>query len=92
MIKQRKKLSLNKNFKMELPLNLVLPCTIKEKDVYSMFSGLLILIKEMAKGEAKKAQTHTDMSYQHLLGMYTMAVKQMNKYKALYNESLRQAK
>lgn len=92
MIKQNKKIRLIKNFKMETTLSLSMPSVIKEKDVYSMFSGLLILVKELAQNEAQRTQTHKEMSYQHLLKMYTTAVKQMNKYKALYFQSLKEAK
>ena len=69
-----------------------MPSIVREKDVYSMFSGLLTLIKEMATSEAKKTQIHKDNSYNNLLKMYIRAVKEMNKYKALYLESLKIAK
>lgn len=90
MIKQNKKIRLLKNFKMETTISLSLPSTIKEKDIYSMFSGLLILVKELAKNEAQNTKAHSEIAYQHLLKMYTASVKQMNKYKALYFQTLKE--
>lgn len=92
MIKQFRKIKLIKNFKMENTTPITIPSIIKEKDVYSMFSGLLTLIKEMSISETKKLQMHKDNSYNNLLKMYTRAVKEMNKYKSLYLNSLKIAK
>ena len=92
MIKQHKKITLIKNYKLESYNPIVIPTIIKEKDIYSMFSGLLSLVKEMATAEAKKTQIHKDASYTHLLKMYVKAVREMNRYKALYLKSLKLAK
>ena len=81
-----------RNFKLETYSPITMPSVINEKDVYSMFSGLLTLIKELAHSEAKKSQIHKDKSYEQLLKMYTNAVHQMNKYKSLYLSTLKENK
>lgn len=92
MIKQTRNIKLVKNFSLENNLPITIPSIIKEKDVYSMFSGLLTLIKEFAVNDAKKKQIHKDAEYTRLLEMYTNAVFQMNKYKSLYLKTLKEAK
>lgn len=83
MIKQKLKIKLIKNFKMEYTQKLVLPNVIREKDIYAMFSGLLTLTKQLAENNAKKTQLHNEYSYKILLKMYLNAVKEKNKYKSL---------
>lgn len=92
MIKLKKKIKLLKNFKMQHTLKINMPLPVKEKDVHSMFLGLLKIVKEMAKREAETMQLHSDISYNNLKVMYLTAVKKMNKYKSLYLNSLKEAK
>ena len=92
MIKQSKKVTLSRHYTLETLRPLSMPYIIKEKDIYSMFSGLLSLMKEFATAEAKKSQIHNEISYRHLLNLYTNSVKQMNKYKSLYHNLTKIAK
>lgn len=84
MIKSKKIIKLSKCFKMQITQTLKMPSVIKDKDIYAMFCGLISIIKSQANLDAENRQKHTDYAYQYLLKMYENAVKNMNKYKALY--------
>jgi len=85
MIKIHKNIKLLKNFKMEYPVTYILPSNIDDKDINAMFCGVLRLMKMQAKQEANAENVYNKTAYNFLLKMYLSAVKNMNKYKALYH-------
>lgn len=84
MIKSERNIKLIKNFKMEYPTVHILPSNIEESDVNAMFCGILKIIKMQAKQQANAENCYNQYAYNFLLNMYQKAVKNMNKYKALY--------
>ena len=87
MIKSKLKVKISKNYEMEITKKLVMPSVVKEKDIYSLFSGLLMMIKDFSKKEAEKQMIHNDLSYNHLLKMYLNSLEKMNRYKAILKEN-----
>ena len=86
MLKQNKKFNLTKNYEMVVTNQITMPSVVQEKDIFSLFSGLMMMVKTHAKKEAEKDRLHSDFAYEHLLKMYLESVKKMNKYKAMLKE------
>lgn len=84
MIKLDKNIKIVKNFQMEYPTAQAMPSNIDDKDINAMFCGVLRLMKIQAKQQINTEIINSKNSYNYLLKMYLLAVKNMNKYKKMY--------